>query len=138
MPTEPLLFLDIDGVVNKIGPSFPRKLPKGRGTPLHIPEGTAQRVARLLVAFEPVWATQWGKWAHRAWRGPLGLSGEPWPFLEYGGAKLPAIERFAGDRRWAWVDDKAESSSNGLVISPHPEIGLTDEHVEALLDFALG
>jgi hypothetical protein len=139
--SRPLLFLDIDGVLNRIGPDFPRARPEGgSGAQLHIPEGTRERVLTLSEHFDPVWASAWRGSAHGAMAGPLGIE-EHWPHLRYAASKLRALISYAGERRWAWVDDRAlielgKQTVSGCVVVPDSAVGLTDEHVDWLLDFA--
>lgn len=144
VPTPlPILFLDVDGVLNCLGSRYPRSRPEGgRGTPLYIPPGTKERVAKLTRSFEMVWATAWRNYAHRAWAKPLELK-ERWDYVPYSQFKLPALIRWAGERPWAWVDDdgrreieKTGIEPSGLVVAPEPEVGLTDSHVRELLAFA--
>jgi hypothetical protein len=133
---KPFLFLDVDGVILA-----------EREHLTFIPVGTRERLARLLPVFEPVWATAWLGAAHPTFRDDLDLPDESWPYVDYKDFKLTAILRFAGGRPWAWVDDDAkwELASLGdsfrdlpssLVICPSYKVGITDEHVEALLAFA--
>lgn len=143
-PEKPILFLDVDGVLNRYGEDFPRARPEGgRGAQLHIPEDTAERMQRLLEVFDPIWATAWRRGAHRVFAPLLGLPSRPWHCVDYRDFKLPHLIRYAGERRWAWVDDDAEweleqtgIEPSGLVIAPDTAVGLTDEHVEELLVFA--
>ncbi len=144
--TRPLLFVDVDGVLHCLGATAPAQRYRCPNSfQLTIPDGTRQRLARLLEVFDPVWSTAWTTDAHDAFRVPLGLSEEPWPVLNWGTYKLPAIEEFAGDRPWAWIDDEAlweldklgrDHISPNLLINPDPLVGITDTHVERLLGFA--
>lgn len=141
---RPLLFLDVDGVLNALGGPHRRVLVDE--TPCDVPEGTKERVARLLEAFDPVWATAWLGRAHGAWRELLGLDRLPWPYVSYLQWKLPEIIRFAAGRPFAFVDDDADwelqelgwdpSMVDGLIVAPDHLAGLTDEHVAELLAFA--
>lgn len=149
--SKPILFLDVDGVLNCLDATVPITT-INQGTPdlAYVPDGTRERLERLLDVYEPVWATAWMGTAHNAFWDHLGLPDTPWPYIRWHAFKLPAIVAWAGDRDWAWVDDDAgyefrelgwqppERFVDGLVIQPHPRVGLTDEHVEKLLQFTCG
>jgi hypothetical protein len=81
----------------------------------------------------------------------LGLPGKL-PYLTFDGNarfgsahwKISAIDRYAGHRPLAWVDDcidetcqawAVERSAPTLLVSTEPDRGLTDEHVDALLSW---
>lgn len=141
MRERPLLFLDVDGVLNALGGGHPRVILDG--CPCDVPEGTKERVARLAEAFDVVWATAWFERAHTAWRHVLDLPAESWPYLPWNRYKLTDILRYAKERPWAWVDDDAEwelrqlgwdrSMVTGTIVAPDPLIGLTDQHVTDLV-----
>jgi hypothetical protein len=134
---RPILFLDVDGVLNcqhvehhPVLTALPR-LPADprrqqdlmeeygaedpaefdgmtRERAAHVPVGTRERLAKILPFFEPVWATFWFSDAHPVLEAHLGLPEEPWPYLAFlGDWKLPAIIEYAAGRPWAWVDDDA-------------------------------
>lgn len=164
---RPLLFLDIDGVLNCQGWSGPDYEELKRtidGLTCVVPPQTSERVRRILQWYDPVWATAWlGKAA--TWREELGLDDASWPYLSYVGLKLPEIIRYAGGRKWAWVDDDAYwelqqlgwiekqitqplhrtgdpytlwgFGDEGLIIGPDGRFGITDEIVDALEVYAL-
>ena len=59
--------------------------------------------------------------------------------------KLGAIDRYAGDRAAAWIDDNLddecrrwarERTAPTLLVDAEPATGLSDEHVERLLAWA--
>lgn len=153
MNEKPILFLDVDGVLNVLGTTEPHERiyapakteagAKARVEGMYaiVPDGMKERLLRLWSHFEVIWAT--------AWLGSASPVFCPWldvepceylPWLEY---KLPAILRRAASRRWAWVDDDAPWELNGLgwthdhveglIITPDPSEGLTDLHVERLI-----
>jgi hypothetical protein len=156
---KPLLFLDVDGVINCLNLFFSKSpapfeaVDWGHGLIAAIPEGTKERVEQLTEHFAPVWATAWfghARLFNKHW------DQEPWPFLHWHDMKLPAIVRRAAkgtmeptpDRRWAFVDDDAywEASEfnqqfgpvpeQGLVVPVAPHRGLTDAHVGHLIEWA--
>jgi hypothetical protein len=65
---------------------------------------------------------------------------------EFGTAhwKLDALAEYAGDRPLAWVDDSMDESCYAwardrrtptLLVPCEPDVGITDAHVEAMLDW---
>lgn len=162
---KPILFLDVDGVLNACPPLPGHDVVQKEGFPICIPQGTTERLAKLLEVCEPVWATTWRNKAHPNFGPDLNLGERAWPHIggDYGslehrecGAawKLSAILEYAGDRRWVFIDDDgrwelqhlcpgkeiptAGGSSeyeNGLVIWPDTAQGLTDWHVDLALTF---
>lgn len=163
---RPLLFLDIDGVLNCQGWTGPdyEQLKRKIGKTEHcvIPPGTSDRVKRLVECYEPVWATAWLGGA-ADWREALDIEGS-WPYINFIGLKLPEIIKYAAGRKWAWVDDDAYwelqqlgwiekqivdtlhgdrapfsqwgFGDDGLIVAPDGRFGLTDEIVHQLEAFA--
>jgi hypothetical protein len=148
----PVLFVDVDGVLSVFG--FPHDAPPpGRlhsvdGMPHCLGHGCGERLNRLSRCYELVWATGWEERANEHLPHLLGL-GREYPTLEFdlqpqwGAAhwKLSAVERYAGERPAAWIDDNfneacrfwaRERSEPTLLVPTRPEIGITDEHVEEL------
>ena len=143
---KPLLFLDVDGVLNVYNHPDRVEVRTSYGLS-YIPAGTRDRVHSLMDAFDIVWATAWRGTAHPHHRDVLGLPGQSWPYVDYRDKKLTEILKIARGRPWAFVDDDAEWELDGLhpafatldhtlILAPDWRIGLTDEHVEQLLRFA--
>ncbi len=154
---RPILFLDIDGVISLFG--FPTEGPvPGRfhmvdGIAHCIGESCGPRLARLLDRYEAVWASGWEEKANEYLPLLLELPELDLPALSFdGGAvfgsahwKLAAIDRYAADRPAAWVDDNldercrrwaSERDAPTLLIATEPATGLSDEHVDRLLEWA--
>ena len=122
---EPLLFLDVDGVLNACPPIPGEEVVVMNNYPICIPTGTKERIRQLLNVFEPVWATTWRGDAHPHFWEPLDLGEEPWPHIDseaFGAWKLPAIIEFAVERRlsgpdfhrpWVWIDDDGPWEGTG-------------------------
>jgi Swiss Army Knife RNA repair-like protein len=154
---RPLLALDVDGVISLFGFEGPLEEVPGRfhlidGMAHCIPEGIGDRLRRLADDYEIVWATGWEDRANERLPEILGLPGEL-PFLTFDGNarfgsahwKIDAIDRYAGDRPLAWVDDCLDPSCRAWaldraaptkLVSTEPDEGLTDAHVEALIAWA--
>jgi hypothetical protein len=155
---RPLLLIDVDGVISLFG-FDPARRPAGRFEVVdgiaHFLSATAgEHLRRLCEAFEPAWCTGWEEKANEYLPRALGLPGR-FPHLSFAGAtphvhghwKLRAIDSYAGpDRPVAWIDDAHDlrcevwaSTRPGptLLITTDPATGLTGDHVERLLDWAL-
>jgi hypothetical protein len=98
-----------------------------------------------------VWATSWGHEANDVLSPLFGLSALP--VIEFGDTsfkigttwKLPVIKRFVRDRPFALLDDEIGAdahrwarrrSAPPLLVDVRPGRGLTQDHVDALLQFA--
>lgn len=149
---KPLLFLDVDGVINVRGDT---PLSQYVGDldglfKIHLPYGLRERVATLVENFEIVWATTWMEKAHPFFKDHLGLPEEPWACIEpfRNGIKLPEICNMADGRTFAWVDDEAHhqlrdldintdasewQQKAGIIVAPIWTEGLNDRHVDELL-----
>ena len=155
---KPILFVDVDGVISLFGfPTSPDELPG----PFHwidgiahcIPNDVGARLSRLGERFELVWATGWEEKANEYLPSILGLAQDDLPSLVFGGQavfgsahwKLDAIARYAGDRPAAWIDDSLDATCHDwarrreaptLLVQTESAVGLTEEHVEELLNWA--
>jgi hypothetical protein len=150
------LALDVDGVISVFGfegglDQVPGRFHLIDGMAHCIPEGIGRRVLRLADEYEIIWATGWEDRANDRLPEILGLPAEL-PFLTFDGHasfgtahwKIDPIERYAGDRPLAWVDDCLDESCRDwasgreaptLLVDTDPTEGLTEDHVGALLNW---
>jgi hypothetical protein len=154
---KPLLLVDVDGVISLFG-FDPAGAPPGRFEMVdgiaHFLSATAGGHLRTLAAeFELVWCTGWEEKANDYLPRALGLPG-PLPHLVFDRDvgrdrahwKLASIDDYAGaERALAWLDDAhggeceqwaAARTAPTLLVSTDPVVGLTDAHVERLLEWA--
>jgi hypothetical protein len=150
MAEKPLLFLDVDGVINVPGADDEGEyVQTGNGFPAWIPYGTKERVHGLMKHFDIVWATAWFGAAHGAFKEVLDLPEESWPYIAWTNLKLPWIIKYAGDRPWAWADDDIQFElddmgwdrdrmlpSNTLLQDIDEKVGLSDSDVHELIYWA--
>jgi hypothetical protein len=154
----PILFVDVDGVISLFG--FAPDVGQLPG-PLHwidgvahcIPAQVGQRLTRLADAFELVWATGWEERANEHLPHLLQLPFRELPALTFDGRavfgsahwKVDAISDYAGNRPAAWIDDNLNETCHmwaklraapTLLVETNPSEGLTDAHVDALLEWA--
>jgi hypothetical protein len=162
MAVNPLLFCDVDGVISLWGFGEDTRPPGAYasvdGLPHFLSTRAAQHLLALSRAFDLVWCTGWEDRADEHLPGLLGVP-RGLPHLAFDGAtraevsarahwKLAAVERYAGDRPLAWVDDAlsdachawAESRDAGgiptLLVATHPSTGLDDDAAARLSAFA--
>jgi len=154
---RPLLLIDVDGVISLFG-FDPGSRPDGHFEVVdgiaHFLSATAgEHLRRLCETFEPAWCTGWEEKANEYLPHALGLPG-PFPHLSFADAtpavaghwKLAVIDAYAGpDRAVAWIDDAHDercaawaSARPGptLLLTTDPARGLTEQHVERLLEWA--
>jgi hypothetical protein len=150
----PLLFVDIDGVISLFGfPSGSR--PAGNWLNvdgvLHLISATAsEHLLRLARTFELVWCSGWEEKADEHLVHALHLPARP-PFLTFPAVptaahwKLETVDRHAGERALAWVDDRFDESCHAwarsrraptLLVTTDPAVGLAEDHVAVLERFA--
>jgi hypothetical protein len=157
MTEKPLLFIDVDGVLSTYGfagdDADPRNLHMVDGILHHIRREMGPRIKELLPHFESLWATGWGERANEHLVFMLGLPGEL-EVIEFAVApstdgsghwKLEALTERAGTRAAAWIDDghndactewAASREAPTLLVSTDPHVGLTDEQVGDLVEWA--
>lgn len=154
---KPLLLVDVDGVISLFG-FDPLSPPPGTWQIVdgvaHLLSATAgEHLRRLATAYELAWCTGWEEKANEYLPHALELP-EPFPHISLASAtptfqghwKLDAIDRYTGpDRAVAWVDDAHEERCRAwaesrpgptLLVTTEPASGITEAHVEVLLDWA--
>jgi hypothetical protein len=153
---RPVLFVDVDGVISLFGFN-PSETPPGSfhsidGIIHCIGSEVAARLAKLAQRYELVWATGWEEKANEYLVHILGLPREL-PVLTFDGRavfgsshwKLDAIDDYARGRPAAWLDDNLDERADNwagsrqeptLLVRTESATGLTDEHVELLLEWA--
>lgn len=156
---RPILAVDVDGVISLFGFDEPLAEAPGELTMvegiLHcisLPAG--DRLRRLAEHYDLVWATGWEDRANDHLPSLLGLPAEL-PVLRFGGSavfgtahwKVDAIDRYAGDRALAWIDDNidetctewaARREAPTLLVPTESDKGLEEGHVEALVAWVEG
>ena len=118
-----------------------------------IPEDVGERLVTLAERFELVWATGWEERANDHLPYLLKLPSGNLPCLTFDGNavfgsahwKVDAIDLYAADRPAAWIDDNLNEAcfrwaeyrtAPTLLVETSPSVGLTDEHVSELLNWA--
>ncbi len=156
--TKPVLAVDVDGVISLFGfegpaENAPCKFQLIDGMAHCIAVETGARLQRLLPHYELIWATGWEDRANEYLLLLLGLPALP--VLHFGGAarfgsahwKLEPIGDYAQGRRLAWIDDSLDASCHEwaaarteptLLVQTDAAVGLTDAHVDALIDWSDG
>lgn len=155
--SPPILFVDVDGVISLFGFRSGSE-PPGRftwvdGIAHWISADAGARLRRLAGTFELVWATGWEEKANEYLPLLLELPDDELPVLTFDGRavfgtahwKLEAIDEYASDRPAAWIDDSLDDrcaiwassrSAPTMLVETDPAVGITDEHVTALLEWA--
>ncbi|HYF28421.1 MAG TPA: hypothetical protein VD931_21940 [Baekduia sp.] len=159
MPSKPLLFCDIDGVLS-VWPVALDGCPIAdflnvEGIPHAISRRAGAHLRDLAATYEVVWASGWEEKANEHLPAVLGCG--PFPHLEldaargagvsvHGHWKLGSIDAWAGpDRPLAFVDDVLDEACHTwaaarpgptLLVPTQPATGLDDEAAAALRAFA--
>jgi hypothetical protein len=151
---KPLLFVDIDGVISLFGFSSAER-PAGTwlnvdGIPHLISATASAHLLALGRMFELVWCSGWEEKADEHLVHMLQLPARP-PFLTFPAVpttahwKLETVDRHAGARPLAWIDDRFDDSCHAwararevptLLVETDPAVGLSDAHVAVLERFA--
>ena len=153
MSAKPLLFMDVDGVLNPFPATpdgfdefafFPGEDEPVRLTPVH-----GEWLVELGEVFEIAWATGWGDHANRILAPHFGLPEYAVvvvPSTRFDPAdKVPAVAAYAGERPAAWVVDivtpearawAARRAAPTLLLAVDPAVGLVRSQVDELLEWA--
>jgi HAD domain in Swiss Army Knife RNA repair proteins len=156
--TNPVLFLDVDGVISLFGffageGDLPGRFHWVDGIAHCIHPGSGRRLERLAERFDLVWATGWEEKANEHLPLILELPFSELPCLTFDGRavfgsahwKLEAIAEYAGSRPAAWIDDNLDEACElwarareapTLLVPTESPVGMTDDHVEQLLSWA--
>jgi hypothetical protein len=154
----PILALDVDGVISLFGFEEGPQGPPGRfhlfdGMPHCLSNSAGDLLRRLLPYFELVWASGWEHRANEHLSPLLGLPELPvisfGPNARFGTAhwKLGPLERHAGGRPLAWIDDSLDSECRAwarqrtaptLLVATESARGIEEGHVETILAWASG
>jgi hypothetical protein len=149
----PLLFLDVDGVLNPCG----RECPDGftehdlfpGEEPVRVSAAHGPLIAELKAVFRVVWATAWNQEANARLAPLLGIG--PLPVLPMppapfpADAKLPLTASSAHGRAAVWIDDAhpraawtwaRERITPALLIAVDPAAGLARAHVRQAVGWA--
>jgi hypothetical protein len=149
MTALPWLLLDVDGVLVPMGAGDGEEMVESTGGIVYARALPARLVA-LAETFALVWATSWGHEANDVLSPLLGLPSLP--IVEFGDVtfrrgttwKLTAVRRFVRDRPFALADDELGRDAHRwarrrsvptLLLDVRPDWGLTQENVDALLQF---
>ena len=155
MATRPLLFLDVDGVLNPF-PDTPTGFDEydffqDDDEPVRLAAVHRDWLHDLTNAYDLVWATGWAEEANRVLNPFFHLPSfpvVPLPEIPFEpSAKVPGIALFAADRPAAWVDDMLTEEARKwaaarrvptLLIDVDSATGLTRPHVDRLLAWVAG
>jgi hypothetical protein len=155
--TQPLLAVDVDGVISLFGAENPpdrsfTKLELVDGIPHLISLPCGDRLQRLSEHFELVWATGWEDKANFYLPSLLGLPELPYVSFDVAARagdahwKVGALEEYAAGRALAWIDDNFDEScyewaerrpQPTLLVPTETHLGLEEGHVEALHQWAV-
>jgi|ERR1700729_399360 hypothetical protein len=153
---RPLLLIDIDGVISLFG-FDPGRPPVGTfisvdGIVHFLSSVAAEQLLALSDEFELAWCSGWEEKADEYLPFALGVP-DGLPHVEFEGEgngdgrhwKLASIDRFAGERALAWIDDGHDPSCEHwattrsaptLLVTTDPAAGLTPSHTQILTAWA--
>jgi hypothetical protein len=155
---KPLLLVDIDGVISLFGGelgSHEGSFHAIEGIPHFLSSNAATHLLALSSLFDLVWASGWEEKADEYLPQLLGLPAAL-PFLCFSAGpgasgttpahwKLEAVDRYAGERPLAWIDDAFNDACHDwalargaptLLVATQPADGLTAREAELLMRWA--
>jgi hypothetical protein len=152
---RPLLFVDIDGVLNPYQGPCPdgfseQRLFSDDDEPVRVCPRHSEWLHELAQLYDLMWGSSWSEEERAMLAGVLDLpyfhGAVELPRGQFDPAlKVPAIERAAGSRSLAWIDDlltpeawtwATARPAPTLLIPIDPAVGLTHQHVHRLIDWA--
>jgi len=151
--SKPILAVDVDGVISLFGfdqppPAAEAKFELVDGMVHCISLAAGERLNRLGLLYDLVWATGWEQKANDYLPNILGLP--ELPHLKFDGAarfgsahwKLGPLDEYGKGRPLAWIDDSFDEScyewarnreEPTLLVPTEPQLGLEEVQVEALI-----
>jgi hypothetical protein len=141
---KPLLYLDVDGVLNPVCPRPAAEFTTHRihGSAVLVSARHGRWLRELSTVYQLVWASTWEAQANLCIAPLLGLPALPFvPVGRHPAGDWAPIVRHAAGRPFAWVDDlipdavrlSCAARADRLVLPVDPGQGLRRPHVDRLL-----
>lgn len=141
---KPLLYLDIDGVLNPVCPHPDAGFTVHRlhGSTVLISPRHGSWLRELSTRYQLVWASTWGVHANLCIAPLLHLPALPWVAVgRHPGGDWPSLVRHAAGRPFAWLDvlipeavlHSSAARVDRLLLPVDPGQGLRRSHVDRLL-----
>ena len=166
---RPLLLIDVDGVLNAVNRSQNTKVynifkaggtQPGKGFTIRFRHELSDWLAELAEHYHLVWCTTWDDLANTELAGRLGLPSLPVipcierdtypPTIHLAHFKQGVVERYVGDRHYAWIDDDFDTqrdldwgylrTERGIptkILPIRGSAGLQRHHVDKLIAWAI-
>jgi hypothetical protein len=152
---KPLLAVDVDGVISLFGFDDPPSKDEAEFTLIDgmvhcISTAAGPRLRRLAKHYELFWCTGWEDRANEHLPPMLGLR-QRMHYLTFKNAqfgsshwKLDALDKYAGDRPLAWIDDFIDAECEHwaedreaptLLVVTESAHGIQEAHVDVLIDW---
>lgn len=151
MDTKPLLVIDVDGVLNRLGARLPGQdhLQRHSIAPsnsdfaytLHLDRADGARLLAMTDEFDLAWGTTWEDDANLLIAPHVGLPCTlPVAHTKLSeGSKAPGVARLADGRPFVWLDDNldefdraqlADYPAPWAIVDIDPQAGLTDADLD--------